>query len=116
MDSVYVNQGMPEHILSGPHFRGEFNQGLAKHLGITWHLTSPYKPSSNGMTEHTSCTVKGMMRQVVSPELNDWGKHLNLIQFAINNAWQETVRNTIFFLNHGKDCQDSFDIKTYTIG
>ena len=67
MDGVYFNQGMPEHILSdrGPQFRGEFNQGLAKHLGITWDLTSPYKPSSNGMTEHMNRTVEGMMRQLV---------------------------------------------------
>ncbi len=43
-DSMYVNQGMPEHILSdrGPQFGGDFNQGLAKHLGITWDHTSPY--------------------------------------------------------------------------
>ena len=34
--------------------------------------------------------------------MNDWDKHLNLIQFAINNAWQEIVQNTLFFLDHGR--------------
>jgi len=104
MASVYVNEGMPDHILSdrGPQFRGEFNQGLAKRLGITWDLTSPYIPSSNGMTERTNRTVEGMLRQFVSPEMVDGDTHLNLIQFAINNAWQETVQNTPFNLNRGR--------------
>ena len=32
----------------------------------------------------------------------DWDKHLSSVQFAINNAWQETVQETPMFLNHGR--------------
>ncbi len=104
MASVHTNQGLPDRILSdrGSQFRGVFNQALAKRLGITWDLTSPYRPSSNNMTERTNRTIEGMMRTFVSPTMTDWDKHLNLIQFAINNAWQETVQNTPFLLNHGR--------------
>jgi len=43
------------------------------------------------MTEGTDHTVEGTQRQFVSPEVVDWNTHLNMIQFAIKNAWQETV-------------------------
>ena len=32
----------------------------------------------------------------------DWDKHLSSVQFAINDAWQETVQETPMFLNHGR--------------
>ena len=83
MDSMYVNQGTTEHILFD---RGEFDQGLARLLGITWDLTSPYKPSSNSMIGCMHGTLQGRMRQFVSPEVNDQDTHLNLIHFAVNNA------------------------------
>ena len=54
------------------------------------------------MTERTNRTVEGMLRQYVSPNLTHWDTHLKHIQFAINNAWQETVQNTPFFINHGR--------------
>ena len=34
--------------------------------------------------------------------LTDWDRCLFLAQFAINNAWHETVQQTPFFLNHGR--------------
>ena len=38
----------------------------------------------------------------VSADMLDWDKHLSSVQFAINNAWQETVQETPMFLNHGR--------------
>ncbi len=68
------------------------------------------------MNELANRTVEGMMRQFVSPELNDWGKHLNLIQFAINNAWQETVLHTPFFLNHGRTAKTPLTARITQLG
>ncbi|KAJ9518083.1 hypothetical protein QJQ45_009976 [Haematococcus lacustris] len=31
----------------------------------------------------------------------DWAEYLPLVEFAINNAWQESVRSTPFYLNYG---------------
>ena len=47
MDSVYVNQGMTEHILSDRGLNSE-ERVIKAWLDM---LTSPYKPSSNSMTE-----------------------------------------------------------------
>ncbi len=68
------------------------------------------------MTECTNRTIEGMMRQIVSPEMNDWGKHLNLIQFAINSAWQEIVLNTAFFLNHGRTAKTPLTARITQLG
>lgn len=81
MASVHTNQGLPDRILSdrGPQFKGEFNQALAQRLGITFDFTSPYRPSSNGMTARTNRTIEGMLGTFVSPTMTEWDKHLNLL-------------------------------------
>ncbi|KAJ9534318.1 hypothetical protein QJQ45_007014 [Haematococcus lacustris] len=35
------------------------------------------------------------------PDQRDWAEYLPLVEFAINNAWQESVRSTPFYLNYG---------------
>ena len=37
----------------------------------------------------------------MNPTLNDWDEHLDAAEFAVNNAWQESIRTTPFFLNYG---------------
>ena len=46
----------------------------------------------------------------VAPNMEDWDKHLCLAQFAINNAWHETVQQTPLFLNHGRAAKTPLDI------
>ena len=42
--------------------------------------------------------------------MTDWDRYLCLAQFAINNAWHETVQQTPFFLNHGRAAKTPLDI------
>ena len=42
------------------------------------------------------------MRYFVTPTMTNWDHLLVHAHFAINNAWQEPVQNTPFFLNHGR--------------
>ena len=37
-----------------------------------------------------------MLRHYVSPQMNDWDKHFGMVQFAIDNAWQEAVQEADF--------------------
>ena len=34
--------------------------------------------------------------------MTNWDELLVSAQFAVNNAWQESVQNTPFYLNHGR--------------
>lgn len=45
--------------------------------------------------------LEEMLRAYVRPSHDDWDMKLPCCEFAINNAFQESVRNTPFFLNYG---------------
>ena len=57
---------------------------------------------SDGQTECANRLIEDVLRHFVSADMLVWDKHLSLVQFAINNAWQETVQETPMFLNHGR--------------
>eukprot|EP00983_Pelagomonas_calceolata_P018041 566113-Pelagomonas_calceolata.AAC.1 len=40
-----------------------------------------------------------MLRSYIGNEQNDWDSKLVCAEFAINNSWQESVKNTPFYLN-----------------
>ncbi len=100
---VFANHGMVDEVIfdRGPQFAGKFNEHLAERLGIKWKLSTAYHPQTDGQTERTNRTIEDMLRHFVSPATDDWDQYLPEIQFAINNAWQESVRNTPFYLNYG---------------
>jgi hypothetical protein len=45
--------------------------------------------------------LEEMLRAYVILEHDDWDAKLACAEFAINNSWQETVKNTPFFLHYG---------------
>lgn len=47
--------------------------------------------------------VEDMIRHYVGPYHDDWDKSLPLIEFAINNSWQESIRCTPFRAHQGYD-------------
>jgi hypothetical protein len=46
--------------------------------------------------------VEEMLRHYVNPQQNDWAEYLPVLEFAINNSYQESVGATPFFLNYGQ--------------
>ena len=104
MDHVHVHFGLPTHILSdrGTQFTGVFNQTLADRLGYSWKLTTAHTAWSDGQTERTNRFLEDVLRHFVSADMRDWDTHLSHVQFAMNDAWQESVQETPFFLNRGR--------------
>ncbi|KAJ9533906.1 hypothetical protein QJQ45_026997 [Haematococcus lacustris] len=45
--------------------------------------------------------IEEMLRHYIRPDQKDWAEHLPLVEFAINNAKQESTRCTPFYLNYG---------------
>ena len=37
----------------------------------------------------------------VFPDQKDWVEHFACVESAINNSWQDSIKNTPFFLNYG---------------
>ena len=46
--------------------------------------------------------LEDMFRHYIDPVQDDWDMYLSLVEFAYNNAWQESIRTTPFMLNYGQ--------------
>ena len=103
VDRVYVHHGLPENMISdrGTQFTSAFNRSLAQTLGHAWALSTARHPQFDGQTERASCIAEDVLRHFISPTMADWEQHLSLMQFAINNAWQESVQETPHFPSFG---------------
>ena len=47
--------------------------------------------------------IVDMMRHYISPTQDDWDEHLTAIEFAINNAHQQSIGSTPFRLTYGQN-------------
>lgn len=47
-------------------------------------------------------TLEDMLRRYIDPQQENWDK-LPFMECAVNNAWQESVQSTPFYLNYGQN-------------
>ena len=81
----------------GPQFNNLFWKEVNALTGMKRKLSSSaYHPQTDGQTERTNRTLEEMLRAYVQPDQNGWDEHLACAEFAINNSWQESVKNTPF--------------------
>ena len=100
---VFRLHGMPREIISDrdTRFTSAFWKEVCRLLSIRQGLSTAYHPQTDGQTERTNRILEDMLRHYVNPTLDDWDEHLDAVEFAVNNAWQESIRTTPFFLNYG---------------
>ncbi|KAJ9511202.1 hypothetical protein QJQ45_013641 [Haematococcus lacustris] len=104
VDNVFRLHGWPDSIVSdrGPNLNNNrFFIELAALLQVDLDLSSAYHPQTDGQTERMNRVIEEMLRHYIRPDQKDWAEHLPLVEFAINNAWQESTRCTPFYLNYG---------------
>lgn len=104
MHAVVRLHGIVREIVSDRDtlFTSESWQDVNARLGTQLSRSTAYHPQSNGQTERTNRTLEEMLRHFASPVQDDWDEYLDVAEFAINNAWQESIQNTPFFLNYGQ--------------
>jgi hypothetical protein len=100
---VFSLHGVPCSIVSDrdPRFTAAYFAGLCELLGVKQSMSSAYHPQSDGQTERMNRTLEDMLRHYVSPSQTDWAAHLDVAEFAYNNARQESTQETPFYLNYG---------------
>ena len=69
---------------------------------VSRDLITALSETASGQTEHINRTLQDMLRQCVNPFHTDWDEHLDMAEFAINDAWQESGQNTPFMLTYGQ--------------
>lgn len=45
---------------------------------------------------------------------HDWDMHLPMVEFAINDAWQESAHETPVMLNHGQHPLNPMSLQTHS--
>ena len=105
MDNVIEYHGIPTDIVSDrdPRFTGHFMTALLQILGTKQRLSTAFHPQTDGQTERMNRTLEDMLRHYVAPLHEDWDEHLAMAEFAINNAYQESIKTTPFRLVFNKD-------------
>ena len=83
-------------------FTSAFWEDVSALLDTKLSRSTAFHPTSDGQTERTNRTLEEMLRHYVSPVRDDWDELLDAAEIAVNNAWQESIRNTPFFLNYGQ--------------
>ena len=97
--------GVPRDIVSDrdPRFTSQFWREVHRLMGTKLKMSTSFHPQTDGQTERVNRVLEDMLRHFVNARQNDWDGHLLcMAEFAINNAWHESVRNTPFFLNYGQ--------------
>jgi Integrase zinc binding domain/Integrase core domain len=108
-DRVFRYHSVPSDIVSDrdPRFTSEFWRELMRLLGVRRSLSTAYHPQTDGQTERANAVLEDTLRHYVSPYQTDWDEHLAMAEFAMNAAYNHSVRNTPFMLNYGQHPMDT---------
>ena len=84
-------------------FTSSFWTSFCAQVGIQLKMSTAYHPETDGQTERMNRVIVDMMRHYISPTHDDWDEHLTAVEFAINNAYQQSVGSTPFRLTYGQN-------------
>lgn len=104
VEHIFKLHGMPKEIVSDrdPKFTAAFWQEVMRLLGTRLAMSTAAHPQTDGQTERLNRVMEEMLRHYVRPAgMEDWDKHLPLLEFAYNNAWQESTQCSPFQLYTG---------------
>jgi hypothetical protein len=104
IDFVYKHHGLPRKLVCDrdTRFTSRFRVALYNVLGTKQAMSTAFHPQTDGLTERVNRILEDMLRHYVSPTQDDWDFYLCLVEFAYNNAWQESIQTTPFILNYGQ--------------
>ena len=103
LDHILTLHGLPEVGRERPRFNlhQPLRREVWKSQGLKLTYSTAYQTQTDGQSERTNRTLEQYLRQYVSRRQTDWSRHLTAAEFAINNSFQESVKDTPFMLNHG---------------
>jgi hypothetical protein len=91
-EHVYPWSGLPTKVISDrdPHFTSHFRRALAKELGITWNMSTAYRPQTDGLTECKNQWLEQYL-QLVAGNDKEWSTLLAMATLVHNNAANATT-------------------------
>jgi hypothetical protein len=64
-------------------------------------MSTAFHPQTDGQTKKSNRVLEDYLRHYVNPSQDDWNEWLPQAEFSVNNAWQESIKNTPFMLDFG---------------
>jgi len=104
LESVVRLHGLPESIVSDrdPRFAtSEFIKEFYRICGVKKFNSTAYHPQTDGQTERMNRVLEEVLRMYVTEDHKNWSQLLPMAEFAINDAYCESIGTTPFFLNYG---------------
>ena len=101
--NIFRLHGLPESIISdrGPQFTSKFWKSLLQTLGISANLSTAFHPQSDGQTERVNQILEQYLRCTINYNQDNWTQLLPLAEFAYNNSYHTSTKQTPFFANFG---------------
>jgi hypothetical protein len=65
-------------------------------------MSTAFHPQTDGQTERSNRVLEDYLRHYISLTPSDWDEWLPQAEFLVNNAWQESIKNTPFMLKFEK--------------
>jgi len=93
---------LPHEIITdrGTLFTSDLWNETTGKLGIERRLRTAFHTQTDGQTERTNAILEQYLRAYINYQQDDWCCYLPLAEFAYNNGYQETIKNTPFFANY----------------
>ena len=104
--TVATVHGQPTSVISDrdSKFTGEFWRSLMAAMETKLGLSTAYHPQTDGQTERMNRVINDMLRHYVGNNtLSQWDQLIPAAEFAINNAFNESLGSTPFRVNKGYD-------------
>ena len=102
---IVSKHGLPKAILTdrGSNFMSKLFSNICHYLGIDRKLTTAYYPQTDGQTEKFNRTLRGMIRNYVKDNHENWEDVLELVCFAYTASVHASSYETPYFLMYGRD-------------
>jgi len=103
MREIVRRHGLADDIITdrGTLFTLDLWEETTGKLGIEWRLSTAFHPQTDRQTERTNAILGQYLPAYINYQQGDWCGYLPLADFAYNNGYQETIKNTPFFANYG---------------
>lgn len=112
LKTVFHIFGNPNKIVSdrGTAFTSQEFSDFIKQSGLTHRLVAVAAPWANGLVERINRFLKSSLRKI-SEEYNLWSKHLDTVQYVMNNTHHASTGNSPSKLLLGYDQKNHTDAK-----
>jgi hypothetical protein len=101
---VVANHGVPRSIVTDHdiRFTSKFWKAFVAQMRVQHGMSTAFHPQSDGNTERVNRVLEDMLRHYIDPTQTTWDSLLPMVQFSINNSYQESIRAVPFELLYGR--------------